>query len=369
MKAAGYTTETPSEPELIGNLQQLLAPFYRENQLDALLQAGNAELLPVNAYRRWLDLQPELVGHALNEKFGPPERSSMVIRRQGKDYFVIPRYKIGNIVLLPQPPRGEKWEDKEKALYHSTKAPPSHFYYAVYLWARSQHQADAFVHYGTHGSQEWLPGKERGLSVHDYSMLALGDVPVAYPYIADNIGEAQQAKRRGRATIVSHQTPPFRPAGLHQRLTDMHDLLHAWLAQDEGAVKDRLRSDLLAAVQKERIERDMGWSLERAAADFSNFITQLHDHLHELAEMAQPLGLHTFGRAPDDKHRLATVMLMLGRNFWEAAALHAGVRKEDVDETLVSDYEKLVESVPYRLLKRHVVEGLDDTTLPEALRR
>ncbi len=369
MKAAGYTTETPSEPELIGNLQQLLAPFYRENQLDVLLQAGNAELLPVNAYRRWLDQQPELVGHALNEKFGPPERSSMVIRRQGKDYFVIPRYKIGNIVLLPQPPRGEKWEDKEKALYHSTKAPPSHFYYAAYLWARSQHQADAFVHYGTHGSQEWLPGKERGLSVHDYSMLALGDVPVAYPYIADNIGEAQQAKRRGRATIVSHQTPPFRPAGLHQRLTDMHDLLHAWLAQDEGAVKDKLRSDLLAAVQKERIERDMGWSLERATADFSNFITQLHDHLHELAEMAQPLGLHTFGRAPDDKHRLATVMLMLGRNFWEAAALHAGVRKEDIDETLVADYDKLVESVPYRLLKQHVVEGLDDTILPEDLRR
>jgi cobaltochelatase CobN len=75
------------------------------------------------------------------------------------------------------------------------------------------------VHFGTHGTQEWLPGKERGLSVFDWPMLAVGDVPVVYPYIVDNIGEATQAKRRGRAVIISHQTPPLTPAGLHERLT------------------------------------------------------------------------------------------------------------------------------------------------------
>lgn len=60
-------------------------------------------------------------------------------------------------------------------------------------------------------------GKERGLSVYDPPLLALGDIPVAYPYIADNIGEATQAKRRGRATIISHQTPPLPPAACTRR--------------------------------------------------------------------------------------------------------------------------------------------------------
>src|SRR5690606_18811338 len=128
--------------------------------------------------------------------------------------------------------------------------------------------SDAFIHFGTHGSQEWMPGKERGLSVHDYPMLAVGDVPVVYPYIADNIGEAQQARRRGRAVIVSHQTPPFQPAGMHDALTAMHDLLHQWLAQGEGAVKEQIKADLLGRARTERIILDLGWTDERAAAEF-----------------------------------------------------------------------------------------------------
>ncbi|WP_300845174.1 cobaltochelatase subunit CobN [Tepidimonas sp.] len=366
LKAAGYATELVSEPALIDVLQQLLAPFYRNDRLDALLRAGLAELYPVSRYRAWLVTLPAGVRDELTAKYGAPERSAMVLQRGGESFFVIPRYQLGNLVILPQPPRGERWEDKEKALYHSTKAPPSHFYLAAYLWTREQFAADAIVHFGTHGTQEWLPGKERGLSVYDYPMLAVGDVPVIYPYIADNIGEAIQAKRRGRSTILSHQTPPFRPAGLHEALTQIHDLLHAWLNQDEGAVKERIKADLLATVKKEHIERDMGWSLERAAAEFPAFVDALHGHLHELAETAQPLGLHTFGRAPDDKHRLATVMLMLGKPFWEAAARHAGV--QELDETLITNYDRLPETAPYRLLRAHLIEQQPTDALPAVLR-
>jgi cobaltochelatase CobN len=368
LKTAGYATETPQEQELIGNLQQLLAPFYRDDRIDGLLHSGLAALYPVATYKKWLDGLPATVRNELAEKYGEPERSAMAIRRKGESFFVIPRYKLGNVVILPQPPRGEKWEEKEKAIYHSTKPPPSHFYLASYLWLREQFGADAIVHYGTHGSQEWLPGKERGLSVYDYPMLAVGDVPVVYPYIADNIGEAQQAKRRGRAVILSHQTPPFRPAGLHETLTNIHDLLHAWTNQDEGAVKERIKTDLLAAVKKERIERDLGWTIERAAAEFPVFVDALHDQLHELAEMAQPLGLHTLGRAPDAPHRLATVMLMLGKPFWEAAARHAGAKKEELDETLIANYDKLPETAPYRLLHAHLVERRPVDALPAVLR-
>ena len=368
LRAQGYDTEVPSEPELIAKLQRLLAPAYRAGELEPLLREGLAATVPVARYRAWLKGQPAAVQTALRERWGEPEASSMVLNQGGQAMFVVPRLMLGKIAILPQPPRGEKWEPKEKAIYHSPSAWPSHYYLAAYLWAREQQASDALVHFGTHGTQEWLPGKERGLSVSDPGMLAVGDLPVAYPYIADNIGEAQQAKRRGRAVIISHQTPPFKPAGLHQALTHMHDLLHAWLAQDEGVVKDKMKADLLAAAAKERIDRDMGWTPERARAEFPVFVDALHNQLHELAETAQPLGLHTLGRAPEAQHRLATVLLMLGRPFWEAAALHAGIPAADVDEALLADYDKLPGTVPYQLLQRHVVQGESTQGLSAPLR-
>ena len=354
MKAAGYTTEASPEPALIGLLQQTLAPFYREGTFEPLLRNGMAELFPVAEYSNWLATLPQAVQRKLAERFGAPERSAMTMEHRGARYFVIPRARLGNIVVLPQPPRGEAWEDKEKALYHNTNAAPSHFYLAAYLWARTAFAADAIVHYGTHGSQEWLPGKERGLSAsEDFPMLAVGDVPVVYPYIVDNIGEAVQAKRRGRAVTVTHQTPPFRPAGLHDALVRIHDLLHAWLAQDDGAVKERLKADFLAAVSRERIDRDLGWDAGKIAREFPAFVTAVHDQLHELARTAQPLGLHTFGRAPAETHRLATVLAMLGKPYWEAVAGPG----EEADEMLVEDYSRLTESAPYTLLRHHVVLG------------
>lgn len=369
LQQAGYTLTPPADEDaLLPSLQRLLAPYYRDGQLDTLLRDDLAALLPVARYREWLATLPAASRDALTEQWGEPERSAMVVQRDGEPFFVVPRLRLGNVVLLPQPPRGEQWDDKERALYHSTTSGPSHFFYASYLWARAQQASDAFVHFGTHGIQEWLPGKERGLSVFDPPMLAVGDVPVIYPYIADNIGEAQQAKRRGRAVIISHQTPPFKPAGLHAEITAIHDLLHAWLGQDDGAVKERIRADLLDAVVANRMHSDMGWSLEQAQDEFPAFIEQLHNYLHELAETAQPLGLHTLGKAPQTEHRLATVMLMLGQPFWEAAARHAGTPADQLDETLIADYERIDESAPYRLLQRHLIDGEPIDELPPDLR-
>jgi cobaltochelatase CobN len=163
---------------------------------------------------------------------------------------------------------------------------------------------------------------------------------------------------------ITHQTPSFQPAGLHQALVTIHDLLHAWLAQDEGAVKARLQSDFLAAVRRERIDRDLGWDAARIGRDFPAFVQAVHDQLHELARTAQPLGLHTFGSAPAEAHRLATVLSMLGKDFWEAAA----GPDEEADEMLVDDYTRLPASAPYRVLRAHLVDGVPDEAAPAALR-
>jgi len=370
LQGAGYRTEAMDATPLTLQLQRLLAPGYRPAEdrevLRGLLREGLAARLPLARYRAWLAGLPAEVQQQLRAAWGEPEASSMLLAEGGERFFVIPRLQLGQISLLPQPGRGERGGDKEKALYHSSSAVPSHHYLATYLWAREGFAADALVHYGTHGSQEWLPGKERGLSAtHDYPMLAVGDVPVIYPYIVDNVGEATQARRRGRATILSHQTPSFAPAGLHASLTALHDLLHQWLAQEEGAVKTQQRAQLIAGVRRENMAADMGWSEARIEADFPAFINALHDHLHELALSAQPMGLHSFGQAPEAHLRLSTVLMMLGREFWEAMAGPG----EEADEMLVGDWRRLAESRPY--LRLQALLAGDDSVgaaLPEALR-
>ncbi|HET9049152.1 MAG TPA: cobaltochelatase subunit CobN [Chiayiivirga sp.] len=355
LAAAGYDTHAPESKTLLADLQRLLAPYYREGRLADLEKDGLAARLPLAEYRAWLETLPEHARTRLQAEIGDPANSPM-LQGQGKDaHFIIPRLALGKVVLMPQPPRSGAIDDKEKAIYHSTNAAPDHFYLAAYLWARKH--SDALVHFGTHGTQEWLPGKERGLAMDDYPMLAIGNTPIIYPYIADNIGEALQARRRGRAVIISHQTPPFRPAGLHDDLTAMHDLLHQWQNQIEGEVREQLKKDLMAKVASNHIDLDMGWDGARASKEFPAFIDALHTHLHDLAQTAQPLGLHTLGIAPETEHRLATVLLMLGKPYIEAAARHAGVAEDQLDETLATDYAKLTQSAPFALLKQVLVDG------------
>lgn len=375
LRAAGYAVPaTPEEKRLIEQLQRLLAPSYRDGLLDALVDDHLAALLPVSHYRAWLAQLPEDTRSALLRQWGQPEESEWVIERDGQRWFVIPRLHLGALDILPQPTRASRRnQDKEKSLYHSMKADalPSHMYLAAYLWVREGsdgHGHDALIHYGTHGTQEWMPGKERGLSVHDAPMLAVGDIPVIYPYIVDNIGEAMQARRRGRAVTLSYQTPSFKPAGLYQQLTALHDLLHQWLAQDAGAVKQRLQDDLLAGATKERLLADIGWDAARAGKEFPAFVDALHIHLHELADSAQPLGLHTYGRAPEAAHRAATVLMMLGKPFAQAASRAAGLPEKDWNEAFTGDYGALDKSAPFQLLQRYVVDNDDSAALPEDLR-
>ncbi len=360
---SGYRTATPEAADLTRYARRLLAPFYRPGELEGLLRDGLAETLPVDAYQTWFDTLPEPVRRNITTRWGRPEHSSMVATIGGKKMFVIPRILLGNVAVTRQPPRGDRIDGKEKSIYHDTKLPPNHYYLACYLWARQSRKADALIHLGTHGTQEWMPGKERGLSIHDAPNLAVGDVPVVYPYIVANIGEAIQAKRRGRAVIISHQTPPYAPSGLYDDLLNLHELIHQYAAVDTPSVRVKLQEDIIRKVLAGNYEKDMGWTAERMRTDFSSFLESFHAHLHTLAEAVQPLGLHSFGATPQDDHRLFTVMQMLGKPFYRAV-FH---NDEKMSELFTVDYKQMKETEPYRLLERHIRKGepLPSGTTPE----
>lgn len=348
----GFKTQALTEQQLIDGLGGAIQKTHKQNA------QANAESLYVSLsqYQRWFHQLPESTQARINEYWGDASTSPMLSEVDGERVFAIPQVSAQNIVYLGQPPRGMPSQDSERALYHDMRIPVNHYYLATYLWVREVFKADALVHFGTHGTQEWMPGKERGLSIYDDPLLALGDIPVVYPYIIDNVGEATQAKRRGRAVMVSHQTPPFQPSGLHGQLVDMHQLIHQWETLEPGEVKKNTVKRLLQMAEDDDLNTDLGWDMEKVAQQPKDFILRLHDYLHELAAQSQPIGLHTY--ADNDVHaqKLTTVMQMLGDDFIQSLSL------DEPDEVFVDDYELIKESIPYKWLRKVLLEDKSTDT-------
>jgi hypothetical protein len=70
------------------------------------------------------------------------------------------------------------------------------------------------LHFGMHGTVEWLPGSPLGNTGLSWSDVLLGELPNVYVYAANNPSESIVAKRRGYGTIVSHNVPPYGRAGV-----------------------------------------------------------------------------------------------------------------------------------------------------------
>ena len=341
LQEAGYVTQPLPEAEWITRLQPLLAAYYPQADLRALLEQDQAAALPLADYLAWWRQQPIAVRERIEAQWGPPERSRYVLTWQGQKVFVIPRLQRGRLAVLPQPPREETLHQGQNPFMHRSRTPLSHHYLAVYLWAR---QADALIHFGTHGTQEWAPGKSRGLDVNDDALLPLGDVPVVYPYIVDNLGEALTAKRRGRAVMVSHRTPVMAPAGFEAGMAHMHELMHEWETVDAGPTKVALEKQLLDQFVAHRLHRDLGWAPEAIAANFEGFLELLHPYLDTLAQSAQPRGLAVFGRVPEAALRQQTILQALRKPLIEALG-------EDIDEAFLIDHSAVAMARPARWLQ------------------
>ena len=67
-----------------------------------------------------------------------------------------------------------------------------------------------------HGTVEWLPGSPLGSTADSWPDMLLGDAPNLYVYACNNPSESLLAKRRGYATVVSHNVPPYARAGLYK---------------------------------------------------------------------------------------------------------------------------------------------------------
>ena len=188
MKKDGYKIEGPLPTEEQIKERILLGGrnvgSWAPGELEKLISSGGLVRIPVSTYAKWFQELPSGFREEVIRQWGRPEASD-VMTHNGE--IIIPWVPMGNVVLLPQPSRGYG-EDPEK-LYHDPKLYPHHQYIAFYLWLKREFKADAIVSLGKHGTHEWLPGKQIGLSLTCSPEILIQDIPNIYPYIVDNVGE------------------------------------------------------------------------------------------------------------------------------------------------------------------------------------
>lgn len=353
MQKTGYTTTTIDEDVLTKKMQQALRSLYEPTTSENQQSPDDFAFLSLVDYEAWFASLPQTTRTRIDSYWGSP--AQMAVKKNGQTGFVIPSLQLGNVCLLPQPLRHEITTAtgdalRKKRIGHQSTVPLSHKYLATYLYLKQTWKANAVVHFGTHGTLEWAPGKRRALSADDDPLLAIGALPNIYPYIMDNLGEATTAKRRGRATMISHLTPMFTPAGFRPGLHDMHDLMHDWETITDGPVRSQMEKQLIESFVDHRLDLDLDWNVDEIASDFHGFMEKLHPYLDDIAQSAQPQGLAVLGAVPSEQRRFGMVMQMLRKPLIDALG-------EDIDEVFLLDAEKVTNSRPARWLRLALVDA------------
>lgn len=261
--------------------------------MQALTEGPADFAVPLASYRAWLPAVPATARETLLASHGHPEADPAC----NGEAFRFRLVRFGNLAIALQPPR-DATPDR-KARYHDPDAPPGHAYLAFYLGLREILRADALIHLGTHGTTEWLPGKAVALSAACWPRLAIGALPVIYPYVVDDPGEAAPAKRRLSALTLGHLPPPLATHDAGGEAALLRDLVEEY---SQARVLDPRRAELVA---REILDRAQASGLAAAcgvtpAQDMPSALAALDAHLCDLTETAFRDGLHLFGQSQAD---------------------------------------------------------------------
>ncbi len=263
------------------------APKTPRELLDRL--AANETAFPVAQYQQLLARLPHAAIVRLNETWGAPADDPTV--RDGAFHFRASAF--GNLLVALPPDRGRSSE--RRADYHDPSLPPRHALVAFGLWLQHVAKVDALVHMGAHGTLEWLPGKAIALTQECFPEIVTGPLPVIYPFIVNNPGEAAQAKRRIAALTIGHLPPPLVGTELSGDTHALERLVDEYAQADglDRRRRERLAKLIVETAQQTNLAREAGLAADVAPDEA---LRRIDAWLCDLKDLAIKDGLHIYGR-------------------------------------------------------------------------
>ncbi|MFB2646788.1 magnesium chelatase subunit H [Raphidiopsis sp. BLCC-F218] len=219
--------------------------------------------------------------------------------------------QLGNIWIGIQPPLGIQGDPMR--LMFERDLTPHPQYAAYYKWLQNEFQADAVVHFGMHGTVEWLPGSPLGNTGYSWSDILLGNLPNLYIYAANNPSESILAKRRGYGVLISHNVPPYGRAGLYKELVSLRDLIAEY--REDPQKNYVLKEGICKKIVDTGLDVDCPFDDAKklgipftpenvkmfSVHAFEHYLVKLYEYLQVLENRLFSSGLHTLGEPPNEE--------------------------------------------------------------------
>jgi magnesium chelatase subunit H len=307
LKAQGYTVgDIPEDgEELIRQIKAAdeINPMDVETFHETSLQ--NKNTVNARTLEKWL-------GYLLTSRIEKQWKylTGSGIKTYG-DEFNIGGVQLGNVWIGVQPPLGIQGDPMR--LMFERDLTPHPQYAAYYKWLQNDFQADAVVHFGMHGTVEWLPGSPLGNTGYSWSDILLGNLPNLYIYAANNPSESILAKRRGYGVLISHNVPPYGRAGLYKELVNLRDLIAEY--REDPAKNYLLKEGICKKILDTGLEVDCPFDDAKSLGipftpenvrmfsnhAFDHYLVKLYEYLQVLENRLFSSGLHTLGEAPNQE--------------------------------------------------------------------
>ncbi|MEB3279005.1 MAG: magnesium chelatase subunit H [Lyngbya sp.] len=289
-------------PELPESAEQLMQEVIH----DATAQYQSPELNI--AYRMSVEQYERLTPYSerLHENWGPPPGH---LNTDGENLLIYGK-QFGNLFIGVQPTFG--YEGDPMRLLFSRSASPHHGFAAYYTFLEQVWQADAVLHFGTHGSLEFMPGKQMGMSGECYPDNLIGTIPNIYYYAANNPSEATIAKRRSYAATISYLTPAAENAGLYKGLQELNELVGSYQTLKNSGRGVQIVNTIIEKSRMVNLDQDVNLpecdAGELSAEERDNVVGQVYRRLMEIESRLLPCGLHVIGKPPTAEEAIATLV-------------------------------------------------------------
>ncbi|MBD2505738.1 magnesium chelatase subunit H [Nostoc muscorum FACHB-395] len=255
--------------------------------------------------------------------------------------FQIGGVQLGNVWIGVQPPLGIQGDPMR--LMFERDLTPHPQYAAYYKWLQNEFEADALVHFGMHGTVEWLPGSPLGNTGYSWSDILLGNLPNLYIYAANNPSESMLAKRRGYGVLISHNVPPYGRAGLYKELVALRDLISEY--REDPQKNYVLKEAICKKIVDSGLDADCPFADAKklgiaftpenvrmfSGHAFDDYLVELYGYLQVLENRLFSSGLHTLGEKPSEEELGAYLEAYFGEEE-ENEPQRRGERREEREE-------------------------------------